>query len=91
MNPDDIYNFDFVKFFEKKNLDDETESTKTLMTSSTCPKRADCFQEDEKWLKIMKFLRANPNLLLKVVPTTSMIDEQGVQSKLFTINFWHFR
>ena len=27
----------------------------------------------------MKFLRANPNLLLKVVPTTVTVDEQGVE------------
>lgn len=28
----------------------------------------------------MKFLRANPNLLLKVVPTTLAVDEQGVET-----------
>lgn len=28
----------------------------------------------------MKFLRANPNLLLKVVPTTAVVDEQGVET-----------
>lgn len=27
----------------------------------------------------MKFLRANPNLLLKLVPTTMTVDEQGVE------------
>jgi len=28
----------------------------------------------------MKFLRANPNLLLKVVPTTLAVDEQGIET-----------
>ena len=27
----------------------------------------------------MKFLRANPNLLLKLVPTTIAVDEQGLE------------
>lgn len=26
----------------------------------------------------MKFLRANPNLILKLIPTTMAVDEQGV-------------
>lgn len=35
--------------------------------------------EEEKWAKVMRFLRANPNLLLKLVPTTMAVDEQGVE------------
>ena len=35
--------------------------------------------EEEKWNKVMKFLRANPNLLLKLVPTTIAVDEQGLE------------
>jgi hypothetical protein len=34
--------------------------------------------EEEKWTKVMKFLRANPNLILKLIPTTMTVDEQGV-------------
>ena len=30
-------------------------------------------------MKIIMFLRANPNLLLKIVPTTMAVDEQGVE------------
>lgn len=74
-----MYNFDFYKFFEKADLDAISESQKSFITTSSVPKKADCFLEEEKWAKVMKFLRANPNLLLKLVPTTMAVDEQGVE------------
>lgn len=37
-----IYNFDFVKFFEKSDLDDKSETSQnSFMTSSSVPKKAD--------------------------------------------------
>lgn len=35
--------------------------------------------EEEKWNKVIKFLRNNPNLLLKLIPSTMAIDEQGFE------------
>jgi len=43
------------------------------------PRKPDCYMQEEKWTLIMKFLRANPNLILKLVPTTMAVDEQGVE------------
>lgn len=38
--------------------------------------------EEEKWMKVMKFLRANPNILLKLVPSTLAVDEEGIEEML---------
>lgn len=80
INEEKLYNFNFVKFFEKSDLDLQSElSQKSIITSSSVPKKPECLLEEEKWEKVMKFLRTNPNLLLKLVPTTLAVDEQGVE------------
>ncbi|CAI2359262.1 unnamed protein product [Moneuplotes crassus] len=80
MDEEKMYNFDFVKFFEKSDLDAQSEpSDHSFMTTSSVPRKPHCLLEEEKWNKVMKFLRANPNILLKLVPTTIAVDEQGVE------------
>jgi len=80
MDEDKLYNFDFVKFFEKSDLDERSEiSQNSFLTTSSVPKKPEWLLEEEKWNKVMKFLRANPNLLLKLVPTTIAVDEQGLE------------
>ena len=61
------------------NKSEISQSQKSLLTSSSVPKKTDFNKDEDKWIKIIKFLRANPNLLLKIVPTTMTVDEQGVE------------
>jgi len=45
-----INNFNFVKFFERSELDLRSESSqKTIITSSSVPKKPECLLEEEKW------------------------------------------
>jgi hypothetical protein len=51
------------------------------MTSSSVPKQADFSGDEEKWSKILVFLRSNPKLLLKVVPSMPKSKESPPKDK----------
>ena len=52
-----------------KEIDDET---KSQATSNIEPRQADIATSDEKWNSVVRFMRQNPRILMKIIPDSFM-------------------